>query len=85
MDDRTLNKNWQLPHASNALIFDVARLRAALTAIDNDLTALENSVHSDAEALQGAVNSQIAAMQASVNARLAVIQTRGQIFFLSQS
>lgn len=47
MDDRTLNKNWQLPHASNALIFDVARLRAALTAIDNDLTALENSVHSD--------------------------------------
>ena len=39
IDDRTTNRSYQLPHASNLLLEDVARLRTALAAIDADIYA----------------------------------------------
>ena len=39
IDDRTTNRNYQLPNAGNQLSDDVARLRAALQAIDADVFA----------------------------------------------
>lgn len=39
IDDRTINRSYQLPNAANQLIEDVARLRAALTSIDADIFA----------------------------------------------
>lgn len=39
IDDRTTNRSYQLPNAGNQLIEDVARLRAALQAIDADIFA----------------------------------------------
>lgn len=39
IDDRTTNRSYQLPNASNTLTDDVARLRAALSAIDADIFA----------------------------------------------
>lgn len=37
IDDRTTNRNYQKPNAANTLADDVARLRAALDAIDADI------------------------------------------------
>jgi hypothetical protein len=39
IDDRTTNRSYQLPNADNLLVEDVARLRAALQAIDADIFA----------------------------------------------
>lgn len=39
IDDRTPNRSYQLPNAGNLLVDDVARLRAALQAIDADVYA----------------------------------------------
>jgi hypothetical protein len=39
IDDRTTNRSYQLPNAANQLMDDVARLRAALQAIDADVFA----------------------------------------------
>jgi hypothetical protein len=39
IDDRTVNRNYKLPAASNLLAEDVARLRDALAAIDADVYA----------------------------------------------
>jgi microcystin-dependent protein len=39
IDDRTTNRSYQLPNAGNLLVEDVARLRAALQAIDADVFA----------------------------------------------
>lgn len=39
IDDRTTNRSYQLPNAANLLSDDVARLRAALNAIDADVFA----------------------------------------------
>lgn len=39
IDDRTTNRSYQLPNVSNFLTDDVARLRAALQAIDADVFA----------------------------------------------
>jgi hypothetical protein len=39
IDDRTTYKNYQKPNQANSLADDVARLRAALDAIDADINA----------------------------------------------
>lgn len=47
IDDRTTNRNYQLPNAGNFLADDVARLRAALTAIDADVFARYTKTETD--------------------------------------
>lgn len=39
VDDVTSNKGYQKPNAANTLAYDVARLRAALDAIDADMAS----------------------------------------------
>lgn len=47
IDDRTPNRNYQLPNAGNFLSEDVARLRDALTAIDADVFARYTKAETD--------------------------------------
>ena len=47
IDDRTTNRNYQLPNAGNFLADDVARLRDALTAIDADVFARYTKTETD--------------------------------------
>lgn len=48
IDDRTTNRNYQLPNAGNYLADDVLRLRAALNAIDADVYARYTKTEVDA-------------------------------------
>lgn len=48
IDDRTTNRSYQLPNASNLLAEDVARLRAALASIDSDIFARYTKTEVDA-------------------------------------
>ena len=43
VDDRTTYKNYPKPNQLNTLVFDVARLRAALDSIDADINVLDTS------------------------------------------
>ena len=57
IDDRTTNRSYQLPNAGNQLVDDVARLRAALQAIDADVFARYTKTETDqkiADLIQGA-------------------------------
>ena len=47
IDDRTTNRSYQLPNAGNQLVDDVARLRAALQAIDADVFARYTKTETD--------------------------------------
>lgn len=47
IDDRTTNRNYQLPNAGNLLSEDVQRLRDALTAIDADVFARYTKTETD--------------------------------------
>lgn len=47
IDDRTTNRSYQLPNVSNFLTDDVARLRAALQAIDADVFARYTKTETD--------------------------------------
>lgn len=55
IDDRTTNRAYQLPNVGNYLGDDVARLRAALAAIDADIAARYTSVQVD-DLISGLVN-----------------------------
>lgn len=51
INDTTTNYTWPLPHASNALSDDVARLRTALSGVDTTVKTLTDNVASGAQSL----------------------------------
>jgi hypothetical protein len=73
VDERTAGRSYPLPHPQNDLAEDLPRLRAALTAIDADVAALEALLSSDdplLDTLQELVTS-IKANKTTINALLA--------------
>ena len=62
IDDRTTNRSYQLPNADNQAADDVARLRAALVAIDADIFTRYTKTETDA-----LINNLIAAAPGALN------------------
>jgi hypothetical protein len=69
IDDRTQNRNYQLPNPANLLSEDVQRLRAALVAIDTDVFARYTKGEVDG-LLQG-VDAEVMALAAQIDAEIA--------------
>ena len=70
VNNTTSNRGYQLPHATNFLDEDVARLIAALGAIDNDMAAVMAGLLARAAATHGHVINDVAGLQAALDAKM---------------
>ena len=71
VNDITATRGYQLPHATNNLDYDVARLRASFSAIDADVAGLLTSVAGKAAASHTHVISDVSGLQAALDGKLA--------------
>jgi hypothetical protein len=71
VNDTTTNRGYQLPHATNNLDYDVARLRASFNAIDADIAGLLTSVAGKAATSHTHVISDVSGLQAALDGKLA--------------
>jgi hypothetical protein len=69
-NETTANRGYQLPHATNNLDQDVARLRAAFNAIDGDVSGLLTAVAGKAATGHTHAISDVSGLQSALNAKL---------------
>jgi hypothetical protein len=69
--ENTASRGYQLPHATNNLDYDVARLRASFNAIDADVAGLLTSVAGKAAAGHAHVISDVSGLQSALDAKMA--------------
>jgi hypothetical protein len=70
VNDITATRGYQLPHTTNNLDHDVARLRASFSAIDADVAGLLTSVAGKAAAGHAHVISDVSGLQSALDAKL---------------
>ena len=71
VNDTTANRGYQLPHATNNLDYDIARLRASFNAIDADVGSLLTSVAGKAAVSHTHVISDVSGLQSALDAKMA--------------
>ena len=70
VNDITANRGYQLPHVTNNLDHDAARLRASFNALDADVSGLLTSVAGKAATGHTHVISDVHGLQTALDAKL---------------
>ncbi len=75
VNETTAGRGYQLPHPSNTLPYDVARLRAALAAVDADVVAALASLAAKAATVHSHGIEQVSGLSAALDGKAAAIHS----------